>query len=117
MFDVVISHHVIEHVENQEQHLSELKRVLGANGTGYLACPNGGSPFMVGHVGNDQVPNLQRILTLIKNLGFQFEDYYPRLLKEPKKYHCETMLGQYLPTFALNATRRWHPGHCFLLTH
>jgi len=39
-FDIVISNHVIEHVPNQEFHLSEVKRVMKNNGVGYLATPN-----------------------------------------------------------------------------
>lgn len=39
-FDVVISNHVIEHVPNQELHLSEALRVLKTGGRLYLATPN-----------------------------------------------------------------------------
>lgn len=42
-FDVVLSNHVIEHVgeaDAQRRHLAELRRVLCAGGTGYLAVPN-----------------------------------------------------------------------------
>ena len=39
-FDVVISNHVIEHVENADFHLSEIKRVLKEDGLAYLATPN-----------------------------------------------------------------------------
>lgn len=42
-YDVVISNHVIEHVGQwleQENHLSEIKRVLKPNGVAYLAVPN-----------------------------------------------------------------------------
>ena len=42
-FDVVLSNHVIEHVGDhraQHSHLAELRRVLRANGVGYLAVPN-----------------------------------------------------------------------------
>jgi len=39
-FDVVISNHVIEHVENADLHLSEIKRVLKDDGLVYLATPN-----------------------------------------------------------------------------
>jgi ubiquinone/menaquinone biosynthesis C-methylase UbiE len=42
-FDVVISNHVIEHVgavENQQQHVLEMIRVLRREGVGYLAVPN-----------------------------------------------------------------------------
>lgn len=42
-FDVVISNHVIEHVGNagdQQEHLSEIRRVLAGDGIAYLAVPN-----------------------------------------------------------------------------
>jgi SAM-dependent methyltransferase len=42
-FDVVITNHVIEHVGDvvmQEQHLAEIRRVMGFDGIGYLAVPN-----------------------------------------------------------------------------
>jgi SAM-dependent methyltransferase len=42
-FDVVISNHVIEHVGDdaaQAHHLSEMRRVMRADGIGYLAVPN-----------------------------------------------------------------------------
>ncbi|MDT8407025.1 MAG: class I SAM-dependent methyltransferase [Methylococcales bacterium] len=42
-FDVVISNHVIEHVGEepaQRHHLSEIRRVMKADGIGYLAAPN-----------------------------------------------------------------------------
>ncbi len=114
-FDVVISHHVIEHVDNQLAHLAEIKRVLKPDGLAYVACPNGGSPLMAGHVGNDQVPTLSGILQLLGDQGFQIEECYTRLLKHPRKYHCETAVGRFLPTFFLKSMRRWYPGHCFLL--
>jgi len=40
LFDVVISNHVIEHVDNQHLHLSEIARVKKSNGELYLATPN-----------------------------------------------------------------------------
>ncbi len=39
-FDLVISNHVIEHVNNQELHLNEIYRVLKNKGHLYLATPN-----------------------------------------------------------------------------
>lgn len=39
-FDVVVSNHVVEHVPNQELHLSEALRVLKTGGRLYLATPN-----------------------------------------------------------------------------
>ncbi len=39
-FDVVISNHVLEHVPNQDIHLSEIYRALKKRGILYLATPN-----------------------------------------------------------------------------
>lgn len=42
-FDVVLSNHVVEHVGDdaqQRHHIEELRRVLRADGIGYLAVPN-----------------------------------------------------------------------------
>jgi SAM-dependent methyltransferase len=38
-FDVIISHHVLEHVENDDRALSEIKRVLTDDGVCYLSVP------------------------------------------------------------------------------
>jgi 2-polyprenyl-3-methyl-5-hydroxy-6-metoxy-1,4-benzoquinol methylase len=39
-FDVVITNHVLEHVPNQQKHMSEMRRVLKDDGLIYLASPN-----------------------------------------------------------------------------
>ena len=39
-FDIVLSNHVIEHVQNQQLHLDEVLRVLKPGGILYLATPN-----------------------------------------------------------------------------
>ncbi len=39
-FDVVVSNHVIEHVDDQQLHLGEVARVLRPGGVCYLATPN-----------------------------------------------------------------------------
>lgn len=46
-FDLIISNHVIEHVQNQALHIAEIKRVLKKNGLLYLATPNKLWPFEV----------------------------------------------------------------------
>lgn len=38
--DIVLSNHVIEHVDDQLVHLREIRRVLRPKGIGYLATPN-----------------------------------------------------------------------------
>lgn len=114
-FDIVISHHVIEHVHDQRRHLSEMKRVVAPNGIAYLGCPNKSSPFMAGHVGNDSVLTRNEAVELFKEAEFEWEDYYLRLLAEPIKYHCETRLGRYLPRVLVKLLSPWYPGHCFIL--
>lgn len=45
IFDIVISNHVIEHVGDpsaQRHHLTEIRRVMATEGSGYLAVPNAG---------------------------------------------------------------------------
>ncbi|HET6615558.1 MAG TPA: class I SAM-dependent methyltransferase [Dehalococcoidia bacterium] len=39
-YDLIISNHVIEHVDDQLAHLREIARVLRADGVAYLATPN-----------------------------------------------------------------------------
>jgi ubiquinone/menaquinone biosynthesis C-methylase UbiE len=39
-FDIVISNHVLEHVQNQKMHIEEMARVLKKGGVAYLATPN-----------------------------------------------------------------------------
>ncbi|MEX0785886.1 MAG: class I SAM-dependent methyltransferase [Dehalococcoidia bacterium] len=39
-FDVVVSNHVVEHVDDQLMHLREIRRVMRPSGVCYLAMPN-----------------------------------------------------------------------------
>ena len=114
-FDVVISHHVIEHVDNQDHHLSEIHRVLNANGVCYLGTPNLSSPFMRGHVGNPMVLRYSQMRPLFKRHNFEVEEYYLRWLHEPDRYYCETRLGRFVPIPLLYLMRHWFPSQCFLL--
>ncbi|RKZ78692.1 MAG: hypothetical protein DRR19_26020 [Candidatus Parabeggiatoa sp. nov. 1] len=68
-FDVVVSNHVIEHVSDQQLHLSEIARVLKPNGVVYLATPNRLWPWEVHY----QVPVLhylpqQTFMSLLKRI-------------------------------------------------
>ena len=114
-FDVVLSHHVIEHVQDQRLHLAEIARVVKDPGVVYLGCPNGGSPFMAGHVGNPSVPTWPDIEALLEGAGFDREECYTRLLSEPDRYCCELRLGRLVPSAMIRLVRRWYPSHCFLL--
>lgn len=114
-FDIVISHHVIEHVANQKLHISEMKRVAKKTALIYLACPNKSSPFMAGHVGNTSVPTFTKIHQLLNQQKLQYLECYTRHLHQPKKYYCETKLFSVAPLWLLRLFRRWLPGHCFIL--
>ncbi|MEE9424780.1 MAG: methyltransferase domain-containing protein [Methylococcales bacterium] len=60
-FDILLSHHVIEHVNDKTKHLSEIKLILKNSGLAYLGYPNRDSPFMAGHVGNDKLLSFQEL--------------------------------------------------------
>jgi len=114
-FDIVISHHVIEHVNNQLKHLSEIHRVLKSDGYAYLGCPNKGSPFMAGHVGNDSVLTWREAIDLFDAASFDWEEYYTRLLSNPDKYFCEMNIGKFIPSKIIKILKPWYPSHCFIL--
>jgi glycosyltransferase involved in cell wall biosynthesis len=46
-FDIIISNHVIEHVQDQNMHINEIKRTLKKNGVLYFATPNKWWPYEV----------------------------------------------------------------------
>ena len=115
VFHVVISHHVIEHVQDHDLHMSEINRVLAPGGLCYLGTPNLSSPFMRGHVGNSMVLRYQQMRPLFERHGFEVEEYYARWLHQPDRYHCETRLFRFMPMPMLLSLRRWFPSQCFLL--
>jgi len=114
-FDIVISHHVIEHVENHDDHLSEIHRILLPEGICYLGTPNLSSPFMRGHVGNTMVLRYSEMRPLFERHGFSVEECYLRWLHQPDQYHCQLKLGRYIPARLLYLMRHWFPSQCFLL--
>lgn len=114
-FDVVISHHVIEHVESHNLHVSEIHRVLKSDGVAYVGTPNLDSPFMRGHVGNPMVLRYSEMGPLFVRHGFLVEECYLRHLHNPDRYHCETRLGRLIPRPVLYGLRRWFPSQCFIL--
>ena len=114
-FDIVISHHVIEHVDDHDLHLKEIRRVMKSCGVAYLGTPNLSSPLMRGHAGNPMVLRYREMLPLFKKHGFSVDEYYTRWLHEPAKYYCETQFGRFVPASILHSLRRWYPSQCFLL--
>ncbi len=110
-FDVIISNQIIEHVNDQERHLSEINRVLKKKGICYLATPNKYWPIEPHYylpflsVMPKKIANLY--LRLFKNKDydaillshkqlykkaskyFKIIDFTPSIIKNPKKYHLE----------------------------
>ena len=115
-FDVVLSHHVIEHVSDQSRHLSEIHRVLKDDGIAYIATPNKSSPIMEGHVGNDMVLRYREMTPLFEANGFRSHEYGLEVVNEPEQFFCEVRYGRYLPKWALKLMRSLYPSHMFVLT-
>ena len=114
-FDVVLSHHVIEHVDDQRLHLAEMARVLRRGGFAYLATPNRSSPIMQGHVGNDMVLRYPQMEPLFKAAGFEVIEYSIPLLKEPARYFSDFPGYRLVPVALLKLLRPLFPSHVFVL--
>jgi len=115
-FDVVLSHHVLEHVPDQRRHLDEMRRVLRPGGVAYLATPNRSSPIMEGHVGNEQVLRWNAMKPLFESAGFSIAEYGWRVVCEPDTFHAEQRFGRFLPPAVARLLRRFYPSHMFVLT-
>ncbi len=114
-FDIVISHHVIEHVEDHGAHLDEMHRVVREDGHVYVATPNRSSPIMSGHVGNDMVLQWPEMRPLFEEHGFIVEEYGWRVFCEPDVFHGHPRFGRLMPAPIARQFRRWYPSHMFLL--
>jgi 2-polyprenyl-3-methyl-5-hydroxy-6-metoxy-1,4-benzoquinol methylase len=115
-FDVIVSHHVIEHVSDQALHLDEVRRVLKPDGVAYLATPNRSSPIMEGHVGNEKVLRYRTMTPMFRRHGFGVREYSVRIVKEPDRFHAEVRHGRHLPVPLLRILRPLYPSHVFVLT-
>ncbi len=114
-FDLVISNHVIEHVNDQHRHLAEIHRVLKPGGLVYMATPNKRSPFMKGHIGNERVLRYEQMEALFCMHGFKVREYTISMIHEPDKYGVKVRVGRWLPIFILHAVRAWIPSNSFIL--
>lgn len=115
-FDVVLSHHVIEHVADQALHLREMHRVLVPNGLVYLATPNRTSPLMQGHVGNDAVLPYRQMRPLFERAGFEVTEYSSRVVCRPDDFHGEVRLLRWAPYRLVHLLRDFFPSQAFVLT-
>ncbi len=114
-FDIVISNHVIEHVEDQKEHLDEIYRVLKPGGIFYLATPSKFT-FMEPHyrilflswfsrkfsakylrlVRNktwDIQPLTSSMIINLAEKRFDVVELSPHIMHQPKKYSLDMMPG------------------------
>lgn len=115
IFDVVISHHVIEHVPDQRTHLEEIRRVLKQGGIAYVATPNRSSPIMEGHVDNDLVLRYREMTPLFESCGFRVTRYSDRVALHPTRFHSEVKFARHIPTPLLRVLAPLFPSHMFIL--
>jgi SAM-dependent methyltransferase len=114
-FDIVLSHHVIEHVADQGLHLDEIRRVLRRSGICYLATPNRSSPFMEGHVGNDSVLRYEHMAPLFEAHGLRVREYGYEVMTQPERFLSEKRWGRYFPAVLAQRLRPIYPSHMFVL--
>lgn len=102
-FDVVISNHVIEHVgdaDAQRHHLDELRRVLKADGIGYLAMPN-----------RWQLVEPHYQLAFLSWLPERFRSPYLRLRRYDREYDCRPLSLSTLESMLSGAGLRFTQQH------
>jgi SAM-dependent methyltransferase len=114
-FDIVLSHHVIEHVGDQYLHLNEIYRVLMSEGACYMATPNKSSPIMEGHEGNEKVLGYRSMQPLFEAAKFEVNEYGLKVFTEPEKFFCEISVGRFFPTFMIKPLKGFFPSHMFVL--
>ena len=98
-FDVVLSNHVIEHVgehDAQLHHLRELRRVMAADGVGYLAVPN---RWMLVE------PHYR--LAFLSWLPHRLRTPYLRLMRRGERYDCEPLNLAQLDALLAEAGFAW----------
>jgi ubiquinone/menaquinone biosynthesis C-methylase UbiE len=111
-FNVVVSNHVIEHVADADQHLSDIRRILKDDGLAYLATPNRFWPWEV----HNKIPLLHYLPAatfnnLLKHMGRYHEDILPltwwALSRKAEKYFSVNIVSDRICKWPL----RYHM-HC-----
>lgn len=133
-FDIVLSNHVIEHIGNANEHLSEIHRVMKRGGVCYFATPNRNFPkevhtktillhyfpyrifwILLRFIHKYQEPikllTYGRMKKLFKKSGFKYEDYTMKIINNPAKYYIKSKWKWKLPMFMAAAA----PTNIFVL--
>ncbi|WP_395043380.1 class I SAM-dependent methyltransferase [Flavobacterium sp.] len=120
-FDVITMWHVLEHVPDLENQISELKRLLKPTGTILIAVPNFNSfdanyygkfwaafdiPIHLWHFSKTAIKKLFAVqsLELVKVLPMKFDSFYVSLLSE--KYKTGKM--NYIKAFYIGLKSNWY---------
>ena len=119
-FDVITMWHVLEHVPNLEEQISELKRLLKPNGNIIIAVPNFNSydakhygefwaaydvPRHLWHFSKTAIKLLfeKKQLQLVKVLPMKFDAFYVSLLSEKYKTGKMNFIAAFLTGIKSNA--------------
>jgi SAM-dependent methyltransferase len=137
-FDIVISNHVIEHVDNSGKHLKEIFRVLKKGGICYFATPNWNFPVephykvpLLHYLPNSIFIGIlnflnifqeelfllsySQMMALFKSNGFEFYEYTGKILKFPKQFFLETGFFEYFSLKILEFLSFLSPTNIFIL--
>lgn len=138
MFDIVLTNHVIEHVENQQLHLREIFRVLKPGAVCYCATPNWYFPIephyripLIHYLPRPLFHGILRMFGLYKeNLfllshsemirlfrseGFDVTEYTGKILKDPNRFHLGFRFTKFIPSFILSLLTPFVPTNIFIL--
>jgi ubiquinone/menaquinone biosynthesis C-methylase UbiE len=138
-FDIIISNHVVEHIQEQRLHMQEIYRCLNSKGICYYATPNKNFPIEPHH----KIPlihylrssGFHKILRLLgkyeedlyllsykqminsfnKN-NFMYKEYTSLIMKQPIKFQLGTKLFTYFPMWLLNWLQWIIPTNIFVLS-
>ncbi len=137
-FDIVISNHVVEHINDQASHVKEIHRVLKPNGICYMATPNRYFPvephYRIPFIHYFPTPVFLGILKalqlyredvfllshrgmiqLIGAAGFSSIEYTSAVLRDPGRYHLKSTLAHVIPKFLINPLAFLSPTIIFVL--
>ena len=134
-FDIITMWHVLEHVPNLEEYISELKRLLKPNGTIVIAVPNFKSydakyygefwaafdvPRHLWHFSKTAIQKLfaTQNIQLVAVLPMKFDSYYVSLLSEKYKNGSMNFFNAFWIGFKSNQygkKKKEYSSHIYLL--
>lgn len=138
-FDVVITNHVIEHVDDQLNHLKEISRVLKDDGLCFFSTPNRFFPVephysipLIHYLPNFIFTSLLvrtgkyheelKLLThcgmhaVCRDAGFEAHEYTAMVLKYPEQFHWDGPSLKLLPLWMVRWLQVFSQTNIFVLT-